>query len=177
MSLPLVWHGDGPPQPPSRSSSPQHKDQFDASHSLASLTFVAAQLSTLLQTVNFISSADAPPALNPHPTTTPRSPLTSRRRLHCHVQTHSLSVGATSSAPSPSAVRRLPLTHPAHTPLTSQPSLAQHSAASQPPSQSCSISPRPTPSISVPPRFTIRVITDLEPVTLYTSRSSSPWLH
>jgi hypothetical protein len=51
MASPLAWQGDGPPQPLSASSSTRYGDQFDTSHSLASLTFIAAQLSTLLYSI------------------------------------------------------------------------------------------------------------------------------
>ena len=60
MSSPLAWQGDGPPRMLVPPLSAQY-DQFDMSHSLASLTFIAAQLSTLLNTVVSASSYAAPP--------------------------------------------------------------------------------------------------------------------
>ena len=75
MSSPLAWQGDGPPQKLSLASSAHCSDQFDTSQSLASLTFIAAQLSTLLHSITLASSATAPPALNPHPTASISLPL------------------------------------------------------------------------------------------------------
>ena len=78
MALPLAWQGDGPPQPLSVPSSTHCGDQFDTSQSLASLTFIAAQLSALLHTVSLASSATTPSGSNPYPTaslpTFPHSP-------------------------------------------------------------------------------------------------------
>ena len=94
--------------------SAQYSDQFfDTSHSLASLTFIAAQLSTQLNTIALASShATPPPSLNPTPFTTtppslhaPSSTLTPTFKL-----THSLPLQP-SQRPVLRPVHILPTTH------------------------------------------------------------------
>ena len=74
MASPLAWQGDGPPQPLPASLSAHCDEQFDTSHSLASLTFIAAQLSTLLFSIAVASSAAASPASLPHLIVSPAPP-------------------------------------------------------------------------------------------------------
>ena len=174
MSSPLAWQGDGPPQTLSPSLSSHYSDQFDASHSLAALTFIASQLSTLLYSVALASSAASSPSSSPH-ATAPTAPLP-----------HSLSPVA------PPLSNSLALCHSNLTAAlsnvlstsfqlialsTSAPSLTSHTTPPITPlplPTSSAASPHlPTP-VSVPPCFTIRVVTDLEPVTPTRSRSPSP---
>ena len=161
MSSPIAWQGDGPPQTLSPSFSAQYSDQFDVSHSLASLTFVAAQSCTLLQSVT--AAARLPSVLLLPTSRCP--PRIACRRFYPHCQTHSLSLTETSSARSPmccpphSSSSRCP---PTSLPRTRSPCptlLPNHRPPRPHPLHS------PQPSIAVPPRFTIRVVTDLEPVT------------
>ena len=181
MSSPLAWQGDGPPQTLSPSLPPHYSDQFDASHSLASLTFIAAQLSTLLHTITLASSVASPtasilssPSLStpsPHSPSSTVLPLSKSLTL-CHSNLISALLHVLSTS---SQLLTLP------TLLTPLPSLQASPAAPQPssnPSLSSSTSTPPTfptpLSISVPPRFTIRLVTDLEPVTPSASRPHSP---
>ena len=174
MSAPLAWQGDGPPLTLPSLSLPHYSDQFDTSYSVASLTFIAAQLSTLLHTITVASSATASTPLNPHPTNltspAPYSPSSTLPPLSNSLTLcHSNLLTALSHVVSTSFHL---LTLPAH--LTAPlPSLPPVPISLSTPS-SCPNSPPSTPSIAIPPRLTIRVVTDLEPVTPPTSRSHSP---
>ena len=174
MALPLAWQGDGPPQPLSVPSSTHCGDQFDTSQSLASLTFIAAQLSALLHTVSLASSATTPSGSNPYPTaslpTFPHSPSSVLLSLSNPLTLcHSNLLAALSHVVSTSFhLVNLP-THSTprepHLPSVPNPTTIPTSPSAPAPT---------TPSITVPPRFTIRVVTDLEPVTPPTSRPHSP---
>ena len=150
--------------------------QFDTSHSLASLTFIAAQLSTLLYSIAVASSAAASPASLPYPTASPASPAHSPSSTAPPLSNplalcHSNLTAALSNVLSTSIqLLTLPTSTIAPTTHFTSPSTAQHVHAFP------SSSSLPTPPLPASPRFTIRVITDLEPVTPPTSRPPSPSL-
>ena len=174
MSSPLAWQGDGPPQTSSASFSAHWGDQFDTSHSLTSLTFIAAQLSTLLHSVSLASSAASPLSVNPHltasPPTSPHSPSPVLLPLSNSLTLcHSNLVAALSHVVATSFQL---LTQPIHPAL--QPSPLAFIPAPQSVPAASFTSPSAPRSISIPPRFTIRVVTDLEPVTPPASQPSSP---
>jgi hypothetical protein len=174
MSSPLAWQGDGPPQTLPVSSSPQCAAQFDAPHSLAALTFIASQLSTLLYSVALASSAASSPSSSPRPTApaaplphspSPIAPPLSNSLALCHSNLTSalsnvLSTSFQLIVLSTSVPSLTSHTTPPFTPLPLPTSFAASSSLLTP--------------VSVPPRFTIRVVTDLEPVTPTRSRSPSP---
>ena len=115
MASPLAWQGDGPPQTLPSSSPPQYSDQFEALLPLASLTLIAAQLSTLLHTVALASSAASPSTASPRltdPATRSSHSLSSTLPLTFKL-THSLSLQPhqrTLQYP----LHLTPATHPAH---------------------------------------------------------------
>ena len=156
------------------SSSPQCAAQFDAPHSLAALTFIASQLSTLLYSVALASSAASSPSSSPRPTApaaplphspSPIAPPLSNSLALCHSNLTSalsnvLSTSFQLIVLSTSVPSLTSHTTPPFTPLPLPTSFAASSSLLTP--------------VSVPPRFTIRVVTDLEPVTPTRSRSPSP---
>ena len=124
----------------------------------------------LLNTITLASSASAPSALNPVPITSatpslhsPSStlvPLSNSLSLcHCNLVSALTNVLSTSFQ----LLTLSTLTHSFTPHSYCIPPLPTH-----PPSSSSSASPLPTPSISVPPRFTIRVVSDLR--THHTTR-------